>query len=85
MSNKKHKGKQKTRRVDFALAFLSAFRRKYNWHDPMTLREIAEWTQLIVGHRGGCSSENIRLIEQAAIKSLRKQINLETDFEQLED
>jgi len=51
----------------------------------MTLREIAEWTQLIVGHRGGCSSENIRLIEQAAIKSLRKQINLETDFEQLED
>lgn len=64
----------KGRKLDFALAMISAIRAKHDIRGAMSLREIATLTQLIAGSRGGCSRQNIDRIEKIALRKVRQRL-----------
>lgn len=62
----------KSRKLDFALAMISAIRHKHNIHDPLTYKEIAELTREIVVPVSGCTWQNIYRIAQRALRKARR-------------
>jgi hypothetical protein len=70
--------KPRGRKLDFALAMISAIRHKHHIHYPMTLREIADLTQEISGSRSGCTWQNIWRIENIAFHKIRRAIDERT-------
>lgn len=65
----------KTRALDFALAMISAIRHDHDIHDPMTLREIALLSQVIVGANRGCTYQNILRIQNVALRKLYRTLS----------
>ena len=68
----------KGKKLDFALAVLTAIRQEHDMRWPMSLREIADMTQLICKEAGfsygGCTSQNISRIEMIALRKVRQRL-----------
>lgn len=67
------------KKLDFALACISAIRKAHDIHRPMTGREISELTVLITHEagwsKGGCTRQNIDRIEKTALRKLGRTLS----------